>query len=116
MPRLRSAGERMPLMTGLLVIAELEAFRSILGGATGDDQEKIKHWSRSTISNALHRVGPAHGLKEAALRAWADADAFASLLGRPSSEHEVIVRARARALDSLDALITEIRSNRPASA
>jgi hypothetical protein len=103
-------------MTGLLVIAELEAFRSILGGATRDDREKITLWSRSTISNALHRVGPAHGLKEAALRAWADADAFAGLLERPSSLEDAINEARTRALDSLEVLITEIRSSRSAQA
>jgi hypothetical protein len=104
----------MSLMTGLLVIAELEAFRSILGGATRDDREKIKLWSRSTISNALHRVGPAHGLKEAALRAWADADAFAGLLAQPSPE-EAVAQARERALDSIEALIAEIRAHRSAS-
>ncbi|MGD0634949.1 MAG: hypothetical protein ABSA13_11835 [Beijerinckiaceae bacterium] len=103
-------------MTGLLVIAELEAFRSILGGATRDDREKIKLWSRSTISNALHRVGPGHGLKEAALRAWADADAFAGLLAQPSSPEEAINQARVRALDSIEALIAEIRAHRSASA
>ena len=103
-------------MTGLLVIAELEAFRSILGGATEEDRERITLWSRSTISNALHRVGPAHGLKEAALRAWADADAFAGLLARPSPREDAVDEARARALDSLDVLISEIRSSRSAPA
>ena len=112
-------------MTGLLVIAELEAFRAILGGATADDREKIKLWSRSTISNALHRVGAAHGLKEAALRAWADADAFAGLLAQPSREQtsqeqpsleEAVAQARVRALDSIDVLIAEIRAHRSAPA
>ena len=103
-------------MTGLLVIAELEAFRSILGGATRDDQEKIKLWSRSTISNALHRVGPADGLKEAALRAWAHADAFAVCLAQPSSGEDSVTRARMLALDSIDALIAEIRAHRSAMA
>jgi hypothetical protein len=102
----------MPFMTGLLVIAELEAFRSILGSATRDDRDKIKLWSRSTISNALHRVGPAHALKDAALRAWADADAFASLLEEPTAPDEAIAGARMQALDSLEVLIAEIRMSR----
>ena len=101
-------------MTGLLVIAELEAYRSILGGAARDDNEKIKLWSRSTISNALHRVGPAEGLKAAALRAWADADAFAGLLAQPSSAEEDVTQARALTLESTDALIAEIRAHRSA--
>jgi hypothetical protein len=91
-------------MSGQLVLAELEAFQGVIVKAVAGDGEKVKLWSRSTIANALHRLGPWGGMKEAADRAWQDADAFAASLDVHDSED-----MRQRALTSLDDLLATVR-------
>ena len=96
-------------MSGQLVRAELEAFQTILGKAKPGGGETIKLWSRSTIANALHRLGPGGGLKAAADQAWNDADLLADHLDRdrPSDEVE---RARDQASASVAVLIATVNA------
>ena len=99
-------------MSGQLVIAELGAFKTILRNAKPADCEKVKSWCRSTITNALHRVGPTELMKTASEQASTEADFFAAaLLSHDGCEH-AREQARQRALDSLDGLIAAVRGSK----
>lgn len=97
-------------MTGHLVIAELEAFRMIVETSGFGDQEKIKLWSRSAISNALHRAGPRPQLRDAAFRASERADRLAQALGESLGGSASIGPLRGAAFDALNDLISEVRA------
>jgi hypothetical protein len=97
-------------MTGHLVIAELEAFRTVVETAGLGDAEKIKLWSRSAISNALHRAGPRPQLRDAAFRASARADLLAQTLGHMAGDRGSIGRVRRETSDALNDLISEVRA------
>ena len=99
-------------MTGQLVLAELGAFRAILRNAQRADREKVRSWCRSTITNALHRVGPTELMKTAAERASTRADVFASALADESALPDMIEHARDQAVEALDRLVTTVRGTK----
>ena len=95
-------------MSGQLVIAELSAFRAVLGKAQRSQGDAIRAWSRSTITNALHRVGPVASLNDAAQRASGAVSALAQALSTDTSD-PAVEDARAGAILALDALIETVR-------
>ena len=96
-------------MGGQLVIAELDAFRSVLGKVQPGEGETVIVWCRSTIANAVHRVGPTGPIKAAAEAAWAAADQFARDLDTADTKAGSMDQARERTLGALDALIATVR-------
>lgn len=97
-------------MIGQLVIAELEAFQSVIGRAKPADGDVIRAWARSTITNAVHRSGPnSSGLKDAATRAMEDADRFAALLEKDGLAGATLAQSRESLIESLTALIAAVR-------
>ncbi len=95
------------MVSGQLVIAELTAFRAVLLRAQRGEGEVVRAWSRSTITNALHRVGPVASLSVAAQRASARAGALAEAL--TAAERSDPAVAREAAVEALDAMIEAIR-------
>lgn len=93
-------------MSGQLVIAELQAFRAVLGKVKHSEGETVRVWCRSTIPNALHRVGPTDLMKAAAEEAWAAADYLAQCLDEPDG---TIEPARDRAMEAVDGLVAAVR-------
>ncbi|WP_158809977.1 hypothetical protein [Beijerinckia sp. L45] len=105
-------------MSGQLVIAELDAFRGVLGKVQPLEGETVTVWCRSTIANALHRVGPTGPMNGAAKAAWTAAEHFASRLddaGDNQRGTDAIEQARDQALHALDALIAAVRAAKAAS-
>ena len=96
-------------MSGQLVIAELTAFRAVLLKARRWEGETVRAWSRSTITNALHRIGPVASLNAAAQRASTRASAFADALAAADRSDGSLEAARDAAVQALDALIEAIR-------
>ena len=96
-------------MSGQLVIAELEAFRAVLGKVKRCEGETVTLWCRSTITNALHRVGPTGPMKSAAEAAWIAADQLAKRLEENDTTDGAIEQAREQAEDALAGLIAAVR-------
>jgi hypothetical protein len=93
-------------MSGQLVIAELQAFQAVLGKVKRSDGETVRVWCRSTIPNALHRVGPTDLMKTAAEEAWAAADHLAQTLDETDGNIEP---ARERAMEAVESLVAAVR-------
>ena len=95
-------------MSGQLVIAELNAFRAVLEKADRAQSQAVLAWSRSTITNALHRLGPVPLLSDAAQRA----SGAAGTLARALSAGDALIAvedARTEAIGTLDELIDAVR-------
>ncbi len=95
-------------MSGQLVLAELAAFRAVLSKAGRGQGDAIRAWSRSTITNALHRIGPVPALNDAAQHASQASGALAQRLEADDGE-DALVQARSDAITALDGLIETIR-------
>lgn len=101
-------------MSGLFVIAELDAFRVVLGKVQRGEGETVTMWCRSTITNAVHRIGPSGPVKAAAETAWRMADQLAAHLDMDVASDATIEEARHRALEALDGLVAAVRLSKTA--